>query len=125
MIKKIIEPNKMIEETIYRIEFHPKKENIPMYSFLTDKDYNVIFDPEYYDIQKENYEKALNDKDAYSEPIKTKETRRYMQPTKVQCECNQHFELTNQYLGACKCPRCGRWYNLFGQELNPPETWEE
>lgn len=39
------------------------------------------------------------------------------------CECGQTIELWDQYLGTCECPHCHRWYNLFGQELNPPETW--
>ena len=28
------------------------------------------------------------------------------------------------YMGAFECA-CGQWYNMFGQELNPPEDWEE
>ena len=43
-------------------------------------------------------------------------------PTGI-CECGETVELWPQYLGACECPKCGRWYNLFGQELNPPGTW--
>lgn len=41
------------------------------------------------------------------------------------CICGEEVELYDAYLGACQCPRCGRWYNLFGQELIPPEYWEE
>lgn len=41
------------------------------------------------------------------------------------CICGVTVELWDQYMGACECPGCGRWYNLFGQELNPPETWED
>lgn len=41
------------------------------------------------------------------------------------CSCGEEMELWDQHLGACQCPRCGRWYNLFGQELVPPEHWEE
>ena len=39
------------------------------------------------------------------------------------CSCGQEVELYDQYYGACQCPNCGRWYNLFGQELLPPEYW--
>ena len=39
------------------------------------------------------------------------------------CACGQSIELYNQFMGACECPNCGRWYNLFGQELDPPGTW--
>lgn len=41
------------------------------------------------------------------------------------CICGYEVELWNQYMGACQCPECGRWYNLFGQELVPSEHWEE
>lgn len=37
------------------------------------------------------------------------------------CSCGEEVELWNQYLGACECPNCGQWYNLFGQELTPPD----
>lgn len=41
------------------------------------------------------------------------------------CSCGEEIELWDQYMGACECPKCGQWYNLFGQELLPPENWEE
>lgn len=54
-----------------------------------------------------------------------KNTHRYKEYASGVCECGQRIELWDQYLGACECPACGRWYNLFGQELNPPSTWRE
>lgn len=41
------------------------------------------------------------------------------------CACGNEVELWDSYLGACQCEKCGKWYNLFGQELLPPENWEE
>ena len=41
------------------------------------------------------------------------------------CSCGNEVELWDQYMGACQCEKCGRWYNLFGQELVAPEYWEE
>lgn len=49
----------------------------------------------------------------------------YKEPAKGTCHCGNEVYLTNQYLGACECPKCGQWYNLFGQELLPPEMWED
>ena len=49
----------------------------------------------------------------------------YTEPAKGECSCGNLVELWNQYHGACQCERCGRWYNLFGQELIPPEYWED
>lgn len=39
------------------------------------------------------------------------------------CSCGNEVELIDHYLGACQCGKCGKWYNLFGQELLPPDQW--
>ena len=41
------------------------------------------------------------------------------------CHCGNKVELYSMYLGGCQCDKCGQWYNLFGQELLPPEQWED
>ena len=43
----------------------------------------------------------------------------------VRCHCGEVVDLEDRYLGACSCPKCGQWYNLFGQELKSPEYWED
>lgn len=40
------------------------------------------------------------------------------------CSCGTEVDLWDQYYGACQCPKCGQWYNLFGQSLVSPEYWE-
>lgn len=52
------------------------------------------------------------------------EKRRVCDPAHGTCECGNEVYLFDMYMGACECPECGRWYNLFGQELNPPSTWD-
>ena len=52
-----------------------------------------------------------------------KNTRRYRNPASGICKCGERIDLYNEYMGACECPCCGQWWNLFGQELNNPETW--
>ena len=37
--------------------------------------------------------------------------------------CSEEFYLQDEYRGACECPRCGQWFNLFGQELTDPRGW--
>ena len=37
--------------------------------------------------------------------------------------CGEEFYLQDEYLGACECPRCGQWFNLFGQEVTDPSSW--
>lgn len=41
------------------------------------------------------------------------------------CHCGNRVDLYDMYYGACQCDECGQWYNLSGQELRPPEDWEE
>ena len=49
--------------------------------------------------------------------------RRYKENAHGRCICGREVVLWDQYYGSCEC-ECGRWYNLFGQELLPPEAWE-
>lgn len=49
---------------------------------------------------------------------------RYREPAHGTCICGEEVSLSDQYYGACQCPNCGRWYNLFGQNLVPPDQWE-
>ena len=44
-------------------------------------------------------------------------------PAEGICECGKTNRLEEDHLGACQCPYCGRWHNLFGEELEPPEKW--
>lgn len=48
----------------------------------------------------------------------------YMEPARGTCVCGATVILEDQYYGACQCPNCERWYNLFGQSLLPPDQWE-
>lgn len=41
------------------------------------------------------------------------------------CHCGNEVYLHDEYYGACMCDECGQWYNLSGQELLPPEDWQE
>lgn len=46
------------------------------------------------------------------------------QEARAICECGKEIFLHNTYIGAGQCEHCGRWHNLMGQELMPPECWE-
>lgn len=41
------------------------------------------------------------------------------------CHYGNEVYLHDEYYGACQCDKCGQWYNLSGQELLPPEDWQE
>ncbi len=46
-----------------------------------------------------------------------------IEPAHGTCVCGEVVILEDRYYGACQCPQCGRWYNLFGEELLPPDQW--
>ena len=94
-------------------------------SFPCDKDGNIL--PLEYDQAKKNYEYAMNHPEHYPYAWKVvkKHVRRYRNPASGICNCGERIDLRNEYLGACECPNCGQWWNMFGQELNNPETWRD
>lgn len=53
-----------------------------------------------------------------------REERKVTDPAHGTCECGREVYLYNQFCGACEC-ECGRWYNLFGQEVASPEQWSD
>lgn len=79
------------------------------------------------DEAKQNYEYAMAHPELF--PVKfnkfTVHRRTYIEPAHGTCRCGENITLVNEYLGACSCPKCGQWYNLYGQELIDPEYWEE
>lgn len=52
------------------------------------------------------------------------EKSRYRNPDYGICRCGERVDMVNEYMGACECPRCGQWYNLYGQELKSPDLWD-
>jgi hypothetical protein len=72
---------------------------------------------------KANYEKCLTD-DRLTEAEFKVEKWTYMNPAVGECSSGREVILDAGYLGAVMC-ECGRWYNLFGQELKDPKYWEE
>ena len=75
---------------------------------------------------QKNYQWALEHPERFARFNKVvKHKQDYKENAWGICECGETVELFNEYMGACECPQCGKWYNLFGQELNPPETWPD
>lgn len=118
----IITPSHNVEEVSYRLAFEDEKGN--GFAFPCDKDGKPLsnLDP----AAIKNYEWALSHPEEfarYNEVIQ--QTDRYHEPHFGKCECGEKFSLWNEYMGARQCPKCGRWYNLFGQELRSPNEWGE
>lgn len=121
MLKNFV-PRTAREEVEYCIEWTDKHGN--GFSFPCDEAGNAL---------TEHMTQAGLDNLAYcrANPSKfyfagTFHTRRYTVHDNAHgtCSCGREVILWNQYQGACEC-ECGKWYNMFGQELNPPEYWED
>ena len=81
--------------------------------------------PFQYEEAKQNYEYCMAHPEEFETFAEvTRWVNRYTEPAHGTCSCGEEVELYDQYYGACQCPKCGQWYNLFGQSLVPPEQWE-
>ena len=131
MVKRLKEDIEIIsprhrETDVYYSYFYPRKgDNSGGFAFPCDKDSNVLFDdmpPE----MKQSYEWVTEEHpENYDEPYVRTERVSYMQDAVAKCVCGKEIELYDEYMGACECPYCHRWYNMFGQELKNPEKWND
>ena len=122
MLKNIVESEHM-EKTEYELEFLYPGENSG-FGFDCDEHGNLL--PDTNPAALENYHFCL----AHPEKFEVfnhrrKHITRWREPAHGTCECGEEVYLVNEYMGACSCQNCGRWYNLFGQELNDPTTWAD
>lgn len=93
------------------------------YAFPCDAEGNVF--PLKYPEAAENLEWCRQHPEQFSVAGEVvRHVSNWKEPDSGDCACGQHIELVNQYCGACQCPKCGKWYNVFGQELLPPDQWE-
>lgn len=114
-------PRKYYTVTSYEVVFDDGVFN--GYGFPCDENGKIFDDAS--DAAKENYKWCLEHPEKFvrfNEILKHK--RRTYDEAHGTCRCGNEVELYDQYQGACECDKCGKWYNLFGQELLPPEEWE-
>ena len=118
----IIKERTPVTITEYYIEYFYKDAPESGFIFPATKDGEPDFDrmpPE----ARKNYEACLTD-ESFLEPEFTIDKRTYTEPAVGLCTCGREVELASDYTGAVQC-ECGRWYNVFGQELRDPKYWEE
>ncbi len=119
---EIIEQRERVIETCRSLDFYKDDEICAGYD--TEDGVTPIFQvPEAEKIWNSLLEQVKNGE--LTGPVVNEFQRIYTKPAVGRCECGAEVELRNQYMGACECSGCGRWYNLFGQELLPPEQWEQ
>ena len=92
------------------------------FSFPCDENGKLAEDM--HECAKENYAWAMEHPEKFSEYNEFHVEVRRFTHTHGTCSCGTEVELWDQYYGACQCPKCGQWYNLFGQSLVSPEYWE-
>ena len=72
------------------------------------------------------YYYCLSHQELFEEPAYfTCREYKHIIPAIGECICGNEMELTDDYMGACQCSKCGRWYNLFGQKLLSPDHWKK
>lgn len=122
---KIIKESEIKEDITYFKEFYYEDDHESGFSFPCDEDGTLLSELNEYAVM--NYHACLsgmvNGRKILDAGIKAR-VNRYKEPAVLECDCGFSFSLTNQYMGACQCPECGQWYNLFGQELMSPDSWE-
>ena len=121
MALKIVKEREFVEEYSYRLNFDV--DDYGGLSFPCDKDGNVRIEEENQAAWR-NYEHAVAHPEMFCRPAYvSKRKSSWWEPAEAKCGCGEVFELVNEYMGACECPRCGKWYNMSGQELLPPKEW--
>lgn len=119
---EIIQERRRVVEHDYSLEFRLLTDPNAGFTFPCDKDGNPMLDAcntrSYLYATQEHPEK-------FTQPYVEKRSWAYTEPAVGRCRCGEHVTLQNEYMGACRCPKCGQWYNVFGQELLSPDQWEE
>ena len=113
-----------VDETTYELQFYYDASG--GFAFPCDKEGNLLIE-HMNPAAIENYHWCLENPDKFEWSFKRVKpvTRSWRENNTGTCHCGQEMELYNEYLGACECPRCGQWYNVWGQELTNPETWSD
>ena len=119
---KIIKERQPVTVTDYYLEFFYKDDPNAGFCFPANKDGTPAFD-KMCQSAVDNYKRCLTD-DRLTEEEFTTNTHTYTEPAVGKCSCGREVVLDSDYMGAVRC-ECGRWYNLFGQELRDPEYWED
>lgn len=95
------------------------------FAFPCDKYGNLNLKDNNYDYWIKNYHYCVEHPSKYKDCGVEKDAWEYTENARALCSCGAEIELWDQYLGACECPKCKQWYNLFGEALINPEYWEE
>lgn len=110
-------PSEWKEDIFFELVFDDGHNN--GFAFSCDENGNVFSD--IHECAKENLKWCLEHPEKFVRFNKVvRFTNRYREPAHGTCHCGEEVYLVDEYYGACQCPKCGQWYNTFGQMLRSP-----
>ena len=112
-----------VEENIYyTLDFNLKEDPGAGYTFpCNEKGIVEKMNP----AAEESYEYVKANLNKYFSPKLQKHIDHYRHRPTIKCDCGEEFELNDMYYGSCDCPKCGQWYNLFGQKTLSPDEYRD
>lgn len=120
-IVKTVSERKEMQHVEYGIEFQAiGKEEGCGCRFPCNKDGTLIHD-ENFNIWFQNYKYCLSHPELFENRGVVKASWWYTEPAHAICSCGEEILLQ----GDTMCPKCGQWYNAFGQALKNPDEWED
>ena len=112
-------PSEQKEEIWYEVVYDDGENN--GYGFPCDESGNIF---PMSDAANENLSYCKSHSSEFSRSGKVVQyCNTYMELPHGRCKCGSEVFLSGNYYGATEC-ECGRWYNIYGQELMPPENWD-
>lgn len=119
---EIIREREPKEDIYFTLEYRRLDDDTSGFSFACDERGN-LFMGKLTQGALENLEYCKIHEGEFAPPFVKKHRLRYTEPAIGLCKCGAEIVLEDQYMGACECPECGQWYNIFGQELRSPREW--
>ena len=119
---KIIKEDYIEKIIYYTLDFDRKDDPGCGFTFPCDENGNLS---ELNPAAAGSYQFCIDNSKYFHEPRIKKHQESIKHGKLIKCDCGEIFELYPYYMGACECPKCEKWYNIFGQELKNPNLWEE
>ena len=121
---EIIKERTVRTEKSYWINFDRKDDESCGFIFPANSDGTPAFD-KMCDSAIANYYHCENNIDEFNRWLEDRDER-VVDYAIGKCKCGHEVELIDgAWMGAVQCEHCGKWYNIYGQELVDPEYWED
>lgn len=118
----LIRPRQRKETAIVRRNFIYRDDPNAGFAFDTDERGNPVFGTKE---AEKSYRYCLAHPELFKDLGNETEIHTFFEDALVRCECGKEITVAPRYYGADECPFCGRWHNLFGDQLLPPDEWQD